>query len=159
MADQIECTALHGEKKMVPVEELIFRPAAYAIIVHENKILLVNTRSTNKLFFPGGAIEKGETPEQALKREVLEEAGIEIQITKLFKVHTSFFYYDPWNKAFHNISAIYTCDTDTTELTSKNNVLEDEAEKPRWIALDEVRPDEFQDWAGEVFTEYLTHGG
>ncbi len=140
---------------MVPVKDLEFRPTAYAIIVHENKILLVNTRSTNKLFFPGGAIEKGETPEQALQREVLEEAGIGIQIKELFKVHTSFFYYDPWNEAFHNISAIYICDTDTTEVTSKNNDTSDEAEKPRWVALNEVKPEEFQDWAGEVFKEFL----
>lgn len=140
---------------MVPVKDLEFRPAAYAIIIHENKILLVNTRSTNKVFFPGGAIEPGETPEQALKREVFEEAGIEIQIKELFKVHTSFFYYDPWNKAFHNISAIYICGANTTEVKSENSDLEDEAEKPRWVALDEVKPEEFQDWAGEVFKEYL----
>lgn len=52
-----------------------------AIIIHEKTILA--TRRNYGEFkdgweFPGGKIEQGETPEQALKREIKEELEIEI---------------------------------------------------------------------------------
>ena len=56
----IECTTLYGDKKLIRSDKLIIRPAAYAVIQHEGKLLLVVTKSTKKWFFPGGAIEKGE---------------------------------------------------------------------------------------------------
>lgn len=52
------------------------RIGAYAIIMKDKQILLIRqTRGPHagKLDFPGGGIEFGETPEQALKRELVEE--------------------------------------------------------------------------------------
>lgn len=37
-----------------------------------------------KLCFPGGGIEPGETPEQAVRREFVEEVGLELGNIKLF---------------------------------------------------------------------------
>ena len=46
----------------------------------EGKILLVNS-PWRGWEYPGGLIEPGETFQEALKREVREEAGVEIEIT------------------------------------------------------------------------------
>jgi 8-oxo-dGTP diphosphatase len=61
-----------------------------AIIIYENKILCVQ-RGINKLDyiskkyeFPGGKMEVGETKEQTIKREILEELNLEIIVEKEF---------------------------------------------------------------------------
>lgn len=59
-----------------------------AIIQNGHKILIAR-RAPNKHLsgfweFPGGKIEKGETPEICLKRELEEELGIVVNIGKFF---------------------------------------------------------------------------
>lgn len=56
-----------------------------ALIINKDDIILGN--EDNIMQFPGGHLEEGETFEECLKREVLEETGIEIEdkeIKKLF---------------------------------------------------------------------------
>jgi mutator protein MutT len=150
----IECTTLFGKTKKVDAKDITMRPAAYGIVEHGSKLLLVNTKSTGKWFFPGGAIEQGELSKDALRREIHEETGIEVEIGELFKVHESFFYYDPWEKGFQNISLIYICQAKTFEVSDAYNEERDEAEKAQWINIGDLRPEQFQDFAGEVFQEY-----
>lgn len=58
----------------------IFRPrtcGVKCVIQNEDKILLIRNTYGHKLWtFPGGGIDIGETAEQAIQREVLEEVGI-----------------------------------------------------------------------------------
>ena len=58
----------------------IIRPAVKAIIMRENKFLILKDSSSNLWTLPGGRIEFGEKPDEALAREVLEETGLEITI-------------------------------------------------------------------------------
>ena len=51
------------------------RPSARAIIERDGKVLVMHSRKYDYYKFPGGGIEEGETPEQALVREVREESG------------------------------------------------------------------------------------
>ncbi|RXS84200.1 NUDIX hydrolase [Streptomyces sp. TM32] len=62
------------------------------IIVHENRVLMVRRRvKEGELIwqFPAGAIEDGETPEQAAVRETQEETGLTVEALKLLgeRVH------------------------------------------------------------------------
>lgn len=66
-----------------------------AVITDQNQNILVTQRSAFmplplKWEFPGGKVESGETPEQALIREIKEELGVSIQITESLSpsVHT-----------------------------------------------------------------------
>lgn len=51
------------------------RPSVRAVIPREGKLLLIYSPKYNYYKFPGGGIEEGESREEALIREVQEEAG------------------------------------------------------------------------------------
>jgi len=56
-----------------------------AIIISGNKILLVKRTINERIYWacPGGQIEKGESKEEALIREVKEETGLDIKVGDL----------------------------------------------------------------------------
>lgn len=60
---------------------------AYGLIIKDNQILLIKKFGgpyDGKLDLPGGTIEFYERPEDALKRELMEEVGIEVVDYHLF---------------------------------------------------------------------------
>ena len=60
-----------------------------AVVEHENRFLIVEERSSGVLVVnqPGGHIESGESPEQAIVRETLEESGCHIEPSGLLGVY------------------------------------------------------------------------
>lgn len=69
---------------------IIGKGAGIILIDNQNKVLLQH-RDNNTSWYPdhwaifGGQIEKGENPEQAAKREIKEEIGIELVDLRFFK--------------------------------------------------------------------------
>ena len=76
--------------------------------------------------FPGGKMEAGETPQQALRREIHEELGAEIEIGPLLRT-IDYDYPD-----FHLTMHCFRCTLATDRLT----LLEHEAAK--WLAPSEL---------------------
>ena len=63
--------------------------AAAGVVLNENgEILLVNT-PRHGWVFPGGIVEVGENVIDGVKREVLEETGVEIEVGELFCVSSN----------------------------------------------------------------------
>jgi ADP-ribose pyrophosphatase YjhB (NUDIX family) len=61
---------------------------ARALVIHEDKVLLIKHSYTSGWYTIGGAVEAGETPVEAVQRELREEAGIHCLSTpKLFSVY------------------------------------------------------------------------
>lgn len=60
-----------------------------AVVEHEGKYLLVEERAMGQRVFgqPGGHIETGESPEQAVERETLEETGCKVRCNDLVGVY------------------------------------------------------------------------
>ena len=53
------------------------------VLRREGRVLLsrrIRGADVGRWEFPGGKLERGETPEQALRRELREELGIEVQV-------------------------------------------------------------------------------
>lgn len=76
--------------------------------------------------FPGGKIEEGETPEQALAREIREELDTEIQVGKLIDTIE----YDYPN--FHLSMDCFWCEIKQGELELK------EHEAARWLSKEKL---------------------
>ncbi|UCZ51757.1 NUDIX domain-containing protein [Bacillus shivajii] len=57
-----------------------------AIVIEKNKVALIRRKRVGQVYyvFPGGGVEKGETPEQATIREAYEELGIHVQVRECF---------------------------------------------------------------------------
>ena len=77
--------------------------------------------------FPGGKIEEGETPQEALKREIREELATEIEVGEL--IHTIEYDYP----AFHLSMDCFWCSIRSGKLTLL------EAEDAKWLTKDSLR--------------------
>ena len=76
--------------------------------------------------FPGGKIEEGETPQEALAREIREELTAEIKVGEFLKTLE----YD--YPIFHLSMDCFRATVESGELVLK------EAESAKWLALDEL---------------------
>ena len=61
------------------------------ILVREQSVLLVKHTYQNDWFFPGGGVKKGETVEEAARREAQEEVGAELRELTLFGIYANFY--------------------------------------------------------------------
>ena len=82
---------------------------AGAIIMKDGKLLMV-AGGRDYLYSVGGRVKFGETAEEAVVREVLEETGVQMEIDRLGFVHENYFYGDTpsnRNKLIYEISFFF----------------------------------------------------
>lgn len=104
----VEAITMYGERKLIPVSQLVFRLSAYFVAIEDDKVLLIKHSLRNLLGFPGGGVELGETCMEALMRESEEELGTsEIEIGELIGIGENFYYYDETGEAFHALLLFY----------------------------------------------------
>ncbi len=89
---------------------------AYGLIIKNNKIALIKKARggyTGLLDLPGGGIEHDETPEETLKRELMEEAGVTVNDYKLLTATSRTFTWkvdDNLEEDLHHIGILYKVD-------------------------------------------------
>lgn len=67
------------------------RPSVIALIFdHNNETILLTRRTDNGLWcLPGGAMDSGESVDEACAREVLEETGLTVRVTRLVGIYST----------------------------------------------------------------------
>ena len=99
-----------------------------AVIKHEGKIFATQRgygEFKDGWEFPGGKMESGESPQEALKREIKEELDTDIRVGKLIKT------LDTDYPTFHITMHVFWAEVVSGEL----KLLEHEAAK--WLPIDE----------------------
>lgn len=120
---------------------------ASGCIFDDDKVLLLKHEKLNTWLYPGGHVEENESPEEAVLREIREEADVEVEIIS----RTDFHYYDKYVKSMklpiavleeyidstsdeeehYHIDFIYLC-----KLVNKKSFIN--SKDIRWFGLQEV---------------------
>ncbi|MFJ6675883.1 NUDIX hydrolase [Actinosynnema sp. NPDC091369] len=97
------------------------------IVVNDSgQVLVIRRRDNGHWEPPGGVLEVAETFEEGVRREVLEETGISVQVQRLTGVYK--------NMQRGIVALVYRC----TALDEPVHATA-EATEVRWMTLDEVR--------------------
>lgn len=129
------------------------RIAAYALITRSgsgagDEVLLTKmserTRIAGRWTLPGGGIDHGEDPREALVREVHEETGLYVDPDEVLDVHSTHFVgprSDGLVEDYHGVHIIFRATVRPDSEGVEPRVLEKNSstEQSRWVPLQEAR--------------------
>lgn len=148
---RITCESIYGAQVTAPLSKFVFRPSVYAIVIEDGQILLVRHRRSGQYVFPGGGIEIGEQIEEALRRELLEEAGIQIEILSFLHFKEHFFYFDPQDQGYHSLMFFYKAQPVHRIKGDYKNRPKNDTEEALWIDLSDLKREDFYTPFHEVY--------
>ncbi len=122
-----------------------FGAGAQAVIFDaDGRVLLSHRRDCDFWNLPGGAVESGEAPWQAVVREVREEVGLEVVVERLAGLYS-------WTTEDHLIF-VFRCQVIGGALTNS-----DESDDARYFALNAIPANTFHEHVrrvGDVALDY-----
>lgn len=128
-------------------------PTVGALITHKSgDILLVKSYKWKDFWtVPGGHIEVGETAESAVKREVKEEVGLDVDPVKLLIVQEAV-YPKNFNLNKHFIFLDYLCISKFKKVTLDNR----EIQEYIWMNPDEALKENLEEYTRKLLNKYLS---
>lgn len=145
---------------MVPmvIPIIYMNTRAGAIIIKDNKILLIHRFMKDwgeYWVFPGGGVDDGETTEQAMVREVMEELSLTVTESKLlfdvFNPFTMGGHFPPRQEYYYLVTGfvgdVKLGGSEAKEMSENNEYY------PTWVELDKLR--EMENLKPEVVKEKL----
>lgn len=124
---------------------------AVAIVIRKDEVLLMERNNHGKAYhvFPGGGVEKGETVQEAVVREVKEETTLDIKIEKLLYHH----HYLPQGDQYFYLCSYISGEPQLGEGNEKDDMDNNTGNfyKPLWVKISEIKnlllyPLEIRDW-------------
>lgn len=124
---------------------------AYGIIIQDDKIALIKKARggyKGKLDLPGGGIEHNEKPDETLRREIMEEVGIEVDGYSLLDVTATNITWqmedDLWED-LHHIGILYQVSVSNLNLKSDADGLDSEGAD--WYKIEDLSLDRLSPFA------------
>lgn len=119
----------------------LFRLRAAAIILRGDSVLMMGNDAVPYLYSIGGAVQLGETAEEAVKREVLEETGLRLSVDRLLAVHQNFFASrDMGGEAWHELAFYYLMKTPENlgDIATASLSMSGVKEHSVWVPFDRI---------------------
>ncbi|MGG3521778.1 NUDIX hydrolase [Bacillus pseudomycoides] len=148
-------------------EKTCFNYRVGAICKHNNKMLMIQNEGEDFWYIPGGRVQMLESSESAVRRELREELGVDVDVKRLLWMAENFFTYD--EHQFHEISFYY--EVNLLELPAKGEdsfFLEEDGKRYvfQWVPLEHVseynlKPDFLKDKVNElpIHMEHIVRNG
>jgi 8-oxo-dGTP diphosphatase len=95
------------------------------VVIHEGRALLIKRGSEplkDQWSIPGGTLELGESIQEGVRRELLEETGIEVRVGELIEVFDRIFRDAAGNIQYHFVIVDYLCEKISGEAKPASDV-------------------------------------
>lgn len=124
----------------IKIEDYVLNIRAGAVIIHNNKVLLHRNMNEDHHAILGGRVSIGESSEETIKREILEELGKKIEITGYVATIENFF--EMKNSKYHEIMFIHRaefCDEEDKLIVDTIHNIEGRKELIyEWVDINEL---------------------
>lgn len=117
-----------------------------AIIIYDNKLLVMHDERSPYYYLPGGRVKMNETADQAITREIQEELNIDCKIIRPLWLSQSFFNEDVDKIDYHELCIYYMIELLDKELYKKNIFILNERNhtlKFEWLEFDRLQNEYF----------------
>ncbi|MBN1645890.1 NUDIX domain-containing protein [Candidatus Woesearchaeota archaeon] len=118
-------------------KEATWRPSAYAVVIENDKILLIHGKQHKMWTIPGGGMEITETMAEACEREVKEETGYNIRLQgDPVCIVDELYYAADEDRYYHTFGIVFKAN-----ITGEKEEHEDsyETDKVAWVSLDKLK--------------------
>lgn len=139
---QKECSQMNRGDRLKE-ERKFHRPfGVYGVMTENDKLLVIHKKRgpyANRFDLPGGSLEPEESLATAMRREFLEETGIEIAIEMQIGMADFIFPYE-WREFthIHHIAAFYTVKKVGGEISMPEQFAGQDSLGAEWVALNDL---------------------
>lgn len=123
-------------------ERGVFNYRVCAVIKYDNKLLAMKNDKSPYYYLPGGRVNLHESADNAIRREMKEELGIDAKIVRPLWFVQSFFIEDESKDKFHELCISYLVDVSDTDLIHRDKIIGLETkhhEVFEWLNIDTLK--------------------
>ena len=114
-----------------------------AILLDQDRILVMHDERSPYFYLPGGRVKMGERAEDAVLREVREELGVEAKIVRPLWLDQAFFNEDVDRMDYHELCLYFLLDVSETDLLSRGETFTRQERRHthtfQWLPFDRLR--------------------